>query len=96
MINKYIEIYYDKNQYLGYISLNCNNKPLIYFTHKNLIKNYNKFGKIYKITINKQEYIYKLFSGHLYFINLISLNFLYYIPIDIRKIIWKYLNIHTL
>ena len=38
-----------------------------------------------------------LFEGHLYLIYLISSNKLFYhLPIEIRKLIWDYINLNTL
>jgi hypothetical protein len=94
MINKYIQIYFNNIWYLAYISLNYNNKPYIWFTNKIIIDNDYNFNKI---LINNINYYFKIFIGHLYFINLISSNkLLYYLPIEIRKIIWKYINLNTL
>ena len=94
MINKYIQIYINNIWYLAYISLNYNNKPYIWFTNKIIIDNDYNFNKI---MINNINYYFKIFIGHLYFINLISSNkLLYYLPIEIRKIIWKYINLNTL
>lgn len=90
MIKKYIQVEYQNKWYLCYCDIDKNNK--IYFW-------YPKIKPFFEKTINFKIYNdmkWKLFSGHLYFIYLITLNKLKYIPCDIRQKIWFYLNLDTI
>ena len=76
-------------------NLNKINRPYKWFTNKEI--NNNKIYNLNKIIINNIEYNFMLFEGHLYLIYLISSNKLFYhLPIEIRKLIWDYINLNTL
>ena len=88
--NRYIQIFYNDKWFLSYVTIDQCNDLCIWYCYK------NPFIDSFIDSVYSNRKTWKLFSGHKYFMYLLSTEKIKYLPIEIRKIIWGYLNILSL